>query len=157
MKTTMTIGWRDRTAPADSTMTAQEIMRTDVLMRAQRHLAIEWRCGPERAVRALASALDRLALHAGAAGARIQIHAGNQVGAPPTWDVVHGIGVLVRAINADHRIVWEAQIRVSVSGTVSITAMQCHGVYRQAPAWTTRMVSAKRVTDRLFLTPLFAA
>lgn len=116
MKKTMnlvTIGWRDAVTAMDQDVSVDEVMASDALTRARKHLAIEVGAPQARkAASALRARLNRMAAEAAKRGERLQIHVQNQTDSCPTWDTGYGLGVLVRAI-ADDRITWSLLVTSS--------------------------------------------
>lgn len=103
------MGWRDRDIAADRRMPVTDLVfRTDALIRARKHLAVEM--GGLRA-RSIAAALrrhlSRLARHAATQGLYLEVHVTNQTDGPVSVWADGTMAVLVRAIDAGRaRIRW---------------------------------------------------
>ena len=107
-QTMVRIGWRDAVLLSDTDLDLEDaILRSEVMTKARRHLAVEW--GGRRALAAayrLIRQLVRLATVAAEQGARLDLETSNQTTAPAPWSG-DGLGILVRAVMHDgQRILW---------------------------------------------------
>ena len=108
------IGWHDAVVAIDTPIPAAGILQTQAIERAVAHLAIER--GARKARRSAWNLVRLLRrIQAQASVEAIEIHVSNQITAPPTWDVVMGIGVEVRGVT-NHRIVWDLCLYGGIEG-----------------------------------------
>ena len=109
------IGWMDQHVAMDTPIDAKDILKTDAMMKAMKHLAVE-RGG--KAARSagydLARRIKRVAAmlpdeHA------IQLHTTNQCTAPQPWDKWDGLGLELRCVHENY-IQWDISLYGGTKG-----------------------------------------
>lgn len=113
MSATIEIRWRDKNCPMDMPVSAQEVIRSDAVVKARKHLAIDtnaryaWQCAwlLARQLRNLAAALPE---------GTLQLHTTNQITAPRPYDVINGLSLEIRYV-IGNKIQWDIGLHAAHS------------------------------------------